>query len=311
MRSLLFTPADSPRKIARALTCGADAVILDLEDSVAPGRKEDARRGAREALGSAPPDGPRLIVRVNALASPDIEADLDAVAEFTPYAIMLPKSTCGGDAQHLSIKLAVREAERGLADGSTGVLPIATETAGSLFHLATYAGASARLVALAWSAEDLAAGIGATANRLPGGGWTPPFALARNLALFAAHAAAKPAIDAVFVNFRDSAALRRECAEARRDGFSGKLAIHPDQVAIINEMFSPSDEEIARARRIVEAFAAAPQSGVLSLDGAMIDAAHLGWAKRTLERAQQIQPPPDALPAPAGRLIGNTRSTAV
>lgn len=283
MRSLLFTPADSARKIDRALRSGAHAVILDLEDSVAPSAKDEARRGAREALAARSPAGPKLIVRVNALASAEIEADLDAVAEFAPDAVMLPKARGGDDAQHLSIKLAVREARRGLPDGAIGILPLATESADALARLAGYRGATARLRALAWSAEDLAANIGAAANRLPGGGWTPPFALARNMALFAAASAGVPAIDAVLVDFRDMQALRRECAEARRDGFSGKLAIHPDQVATINEMFAPSEAEIARARRIVEAFAAAPSAGVLSLDGAMIDAAHLSWAKRTLD----------------------------
>ena len=283
MRSLLFTPADSARKIEKALRSGAHAVILDLEDSVSAQAKPDARRGAREALAARGAGTPKLIVRVNALASGEIEADLDAVAEFAPHAVMLPKARGGDDAQHLSIKLAVREARHGLAHGAIGILPLATETADALLRLAGYRGATARLRALAWSAEDLAANIGAAANRLPGGGWTPPFALARNMALFAAASAGVPAIDAVLVDYRDMQALRRECAEARRDGFSGKLAIHPDQVATINEMFAPSQAELTRAKRILEAFAAAPSAGVLSLDGAMIDAAHLAWAKRTLD----------------------------
>lgn len=282
MRSLLFTPADSARKIDKALRSGADAVILDLEDSVAPAAKDAARRGARDALAGRWSGGPALIVRVNSLSSGEIEADLDAVCAFAPDAIMLPKSRGGDDAQHLSIKLAVREAQNSLQDGSIDVLPIATESADAIFRLATYRGATARLRALAWSAEDLTANIGALANRIDGGGWTPPFALARNLALFAAASAKIPAIDAVFVDFRDHQALRRECAEARRDGFAGKLAIHPDQIAIINEMFAPSDDEIMRARRIADAFAASPSAGVLSLDGAMIDAAHLAWARRKL-----------------------------
>jgi citrate lyase subunit beta / citryl-CoA lyase len=282
MRSLLFTPADSARKIDKALSCGADCVVLDLEDSVAPSAKADARRGARDALSRLAPNGPRIIVRVNGVCSGDIEADLDAVAEFSPYAIMLPKARGGEDAQHLSVKLAVREARFGLPDGAIRVLPIATESAGALFRLAGYRECTQRLAALAWSAEDLTASLGALASRLPDGGWTPPFALARNLALFAAASAGVPAIDAAFVAFRDAPALRRECADARRDGFSGKLAIHPDQVAIINETFTPSQDEIARARRIVEASDAAPRAGALSIDNAMIDAAHLAWAKRIL-----------------------------
>ena len=283
MRSLLFTPANSARKIEKALSCGADAVVLDLEDSVAPSQKEDARRGARDALMSAQANGPRVIVRVNGLASGEIEADLDAIAGLAPYAIMLPKARGGDDAQHLSTKLAVREAQYGLPDGSIRIAPIATESADALFRLASYRASTARLTALIWSAEDLMAIVGAQANRLPGGGWTPPFATARSLALFAAASAGVPAIDAAFVDFRDINALRRECGEARRDGFSGKLAIHPDQVAVINETFSPSQDELARARRIFEVFSASPDAGVLTLDGAMIDAAHLAWAKRTLE----------------------------
>ncbi len=284
MRSLLFTPANAARKIEKALASGADAVILDLEDSIPAGEKANARAGAREALAAAQAGGARIIVRVNGLASGETDADLDALAPLAPAAIMLPKSGGGEDVQHLSIKLAVREAQWGLADGSIGILPIATESAGAVLRLSSYKGASARLSALAWSAEDLTADLGAVANRLPGGEWTPPFALARNLALFAASAAGVPAIDAVFTDFRDAQSLRRECAQARRDGFSGKLAIHPDQVAIINEMFSPSHDELARARRIVEAFAAAPSAGALALDGAMIDAAHLAWAHRVLAR---------------------------
>jgi citrate lyase subunit beta/citryl-CoA lyase len=289
MRSLLFTPADSARKIARALCCGADAVILDLEDSVAPDAKDKARRGAREALNQSRGNGPKannpkLIVRVNGLESGEIETDLDAIVSCAPDAIMLPKARGGDDMQRLSVKLAVREAQCGLADGSIGALPIATESADALFRLSSYRDATARLTALAWSAEDLTASVGALFNRLPDGGWTPPFALARNMALFAAASAGVPAIDAAFTNYRDIQALRNECADARRDGFSGKLAIHPDQVAIINEMFAPTAAERSRAERIVEAFEASPGAGVLPLDGAMIDAAHLSWAKRVLGR---------------------------
>lgn len=282
MRSLLFTPADSARKIEKALTCGADAVILDLEDSVSASAKADARRGACEALSSARANGPKLIVRINGLSSGEIDADLDAVVRCAPFAIMLPKSRGREDVQHLSVKLAVREAQSGLPDGSIQIIPIATESADALFGLGGYHGASARLTALAWSAEDLMASLGARTNRLADGGWTPPFMHARSMALFAAAAAGTQAVDAVFGNFRDLQGLRRECTEARRDGFCGKLAIHPDQVAIINETFMPSDDELARAARIRAAFAAAPDVGVLSLDGAMIDAAHLAWARRIL-----------------------------
>jgi citrate lyase subunit beta / citryl-CoA lyase len=291
MRSILFAPADQPRKIEKALASAADAVVLDLEDSVAPTAKAAAREAAAQALALAHAlahaqpraGGPRLMVRVNGLDTPHIEADLDAVAPQRPFAIMLPKARGGDDVQHLAVKLAVREAESGLDDGAIGILPLATETAGSLFRLGTYAGSSRRLIGLAWSAEDLAADLGAQANRVDGR-FTPPFLLARNMALFAAVGAGLPAFDAVFRDHRDLVGLRRECAEARRDGFCGKLAIHPDQAVIINEAFAPSPDEAARAQRIADAFAAAPDAGVLSVDGAMVDRAHLAWARRVLSR---------------------------
>lgn len=250
MRSILFAPADQPHKIEKALASAADAVVLDLEDSVAPAAKAAAREAAAQTLARVlaraehRAGGPRLMVRVNGLDTPHIEADLDAVAPHRPFAIMLPKARGGDDVQHLAVKLAVREAESGLDDGAIGILPLATETAGSLFRLGSYAGSSRRLIGLAWSAEDLAADLGAQANRVDGR-FTPPFLLARNMALFAAVGAGLPAFDAVFRDHRDLVGLRRECAEARRDGFWGKLAIHPDQAAIINEAFAPSPDEAA------------------------------------------------------------------
>ncbi|MDB5571043.1 MAG: Citrate lyase subunit beta / citryl-CoA lyase [Hyphomicrobiales bacterium] len=286
MPALLFVPADSPRKIAKALGCGAATVILDLEDSVAPGAKERAREGAAEALRGRAPGGPRLVARVNGLDTGLIDADLDALVALAPDAIMLPKCEGGDDAQHLSVKLAVREAQCGAPDGAIGLLPIVTETAAAMFRLGSYRGATRRLRGLAWGAEDLAAAIGAQTNRSPDGAYTPPFALARNLTLFAASSAGVEAIDTVYADFRDPEGLRRECLAARRDGFCGKMAIHPDQVAIINEAFAPAPGEIARAQAIVAAFAQAPDSGALSLDGAMIDRPHLLWAQRVLARAK-------------------------
>lgn len=291
MRSILFVPADQPREIEKALASGADAVALDLEDSVSPAAKAAARKAAAQtlalglagALAQPRAGGPRLMVRVNGLDTAHIEADLDAVAPHRPFAIILPKARGGDDVQHLAVKLAVREAEAGLEDGAIGILPLATQTAGALFRLGTYAGASRRLIGLAWSAEALAADLGAQANR-EDGRFTPPFLLARNMALFAAVGAGLPALDSAWSDHHDLAGLRRECAEARRDGFSGKLAIHPDQAAIINEAFAPSPDEAARARRIVDAFAAAPDAGVLSMDGEMVDRARLAWARRVLAR---------------------------
>lgn len=286
MRSLLFVPADSPRKFEKALACGADALIIDLEDSVAAAGKAAARTLAREALARAAtlPGAPKIFVRINALDTGLADADLDAVMPAAPFGIVLPKATGGADVQHLSAKLAVREAENGLTDGAALILPIATETGASMFGLGTYAGASRRLAALTWGAEDLSADLGTETNRDPAGGYTPPFALARSLLLYGAASAEVDAIDTVFTAFRDSAGFEAECRAARRDGFAGKLAIHPDQVAVINAVFTPDPAAVERARAVVAAFAAAPDAGVLSLNGEMIDRPHLRRAQRLLAR---------------------------
>ena len=289
MRSLLFVPADSPRKLARALASAADALLVDLEDSVAPAAKAAARDAAREFIAAARAAGgaKRLYVRVNALDTGLIDADLDAVMSAAPDGIMLPKCASGRNVQHLGVKLAVREAEYGLADGGAKIIAIATETGASLFQLGSYAGASRRLAALTWGAEDLSAELGAQATRLPDGGYTPPYALARSLTLFGAVAADVAPIDTVFPNYRDLAAFRSDCEAGARDGFTGKMAIHPDQIAVINQIFTPSAESVARANAVVAAFAAAPEAGVIGLDGQMLDRPHLKRAQRLLERAHQ------------------------
>lgn len=286
MRSLLFVPADSPRKLQKALTSGADALILDLEDSVAAAAKPAARRAAAEFLQHAASleSAPRMIVRINALDTGLADEDLDAVVRHMPYAIMLPKANGGADIQHVSVKIAVREAEADIADGGIRILPIVTETAQAIFQLGTYRGSSQRLCALTWGAEDIATDIGAQTNRLDDGNYTPPFQLARNLTIFAAASAGVDAIDTIFANFRDAATFEKECIAARRDGFTGKMAIHPDQVATINRVFSPSPDEIAKARQIVEAFAQNGGAGVLSIAGEMIDRPHLLKAQRLLAR---------------------------
>jgi citrate lyase subunit beta/citryl-CoA lyase len=287
MRSLLFVPGDSERKLQKAVESGADALLLDLEDSVALESKPRAREMVAEYLaatrGQTP--RPRLYVRVNPFDGALTEADLDAVMPAAPDGIMLPKSLNGADAQRLGAKLAVREAEFALPDGATRILVIATENARALFGLSSYAGASARLEGLAWGAEDLGVDLGSSGYRLPDGGYTGPFRLARELTLFAAVAAEVLPIDAVHVNFRDEAALRAECAEANRDGFVAKMAIHPAQVPVINEVFTPAPEAVARARAIVAAFEAAPGAGVLSVDGKMLDLPHLKLARKLLARA--------------------------
>jgi citrate lyase subunit beta / citryl-CoA lyase len=287
MRSLLFVPADSPGKLGKALGCGADALILDLEDSVAPDRKEAARAGAAAFLGQTLPvqGRPRLIVRVNGLASGLIDADLDAVVPARPDAIMLPKAEGGASVVHADAKLAAREAINGLAEGAIRIVAIATETAPALFVAGTYRGASARLAALTWGAEDLSAELGAEANRDADGRFLDPYRLARALCLAGAAGAEVPAIDTVFVDFRNEAGLKRECEEARRDGFLGKMAIHPAQVAVINDVFTPKPDAIARAQAIVDAFAAAPGAGTVGIGGVMYDRPHLARARQVLVRA--------------------------
>jgi citrate lyase subunit beta/citryl-CoA lyase len=284
MRSLLFIPADSEKKLAKGLARGADCLILDLEDSIAPEAKQMAREQAHAFLASALREHkrPRLYVRVNGLNSGLTEADLHVVMQAPPDGILLPKSINGASLQHLGALLAVKEAENDIADGATKIMAIVTETPAAIFNMGSYAGASHRLEGLTWGAEDLAAALGAETNRGTDGGYTLPFLLARNLALFAAAAAGVLAIDAVHGNFRDLARLRLECEEGKRDGFVGKMAIHPGQIDIINEVFSPSKESVAKARAIIAAFDAEPHAGVINYEGEMLDVPHLTKARRLL-----------------------------
>jgi citrate lyase subunit beta / citryl-CoA lyase len=287
MRSLLFVPADSAKKLDKAMTSGADALIVDLEDSIALESKARARQSAAAFLkdAAAAASRPYLMVRVNGLQTGLTDADLDAIAPAKPDAIMLPKAEGGAAVVHADAKLAVREALSGLPDGHVKILPIATETAAALFLAGTFAGASARLIGLTWGAEDLSAELGAQANRDAQGQWLDPYRLARVLCLAGAAAAAVPAIDTVYVDFRDSEGFRRECDEACRDGFLGKMAIHPAQVPIINEVFTPAAGAIERARAVVEAFAANPGAGVVGIGGTMYDRPHLTRAQQLLARS--------------------------
>jgi len=288
MRSLLFVPGDSERKLEKGLTSGADGLIVDLEDSVAPDRKPQAREMAMAFLKEigARPERPRLLVRVNALETGLIDVDLEAVVPGRPDGILLPKAAGGPSVVHLDAKLAAREAMAGLPDGAISIVAIATETAAALFATGTYAGASRRLTALTWGAEDLSADIGAETNRDADGQFTDPFRFARSLCLAGAAAAKIQALDTVYVDFRNPDGLRRECEDARRDGFTGKMAIHPAQVDTINEVFTPSAADVAKAQAVVAAFAASPDVGVVGIDGLMYDRPHLERAKRLLARAK-------------------------
>ncbi len=276
LRSLLFVPGDRPDRMAKAMGSGADALILDLEDAVAPDAKPRARDAVARFL-TAPRDGAvALFVRINPVDGPLAADDLAAVLAARPDGIVLPK------AEGLVSLHAL--AARGV--NHIPILPIATETATALFRLGDYAGSSLPLAGLTWGAEDLPAAIGAATAREADGGYTPPYQLARSLTLFGAHAAGVPAIETVYPDFRDLEGLAAYAARGRRDGFTGMMAIHPSQVPVINAAFTPSADELARARAIVDLFAAHPGAGALQLDGRMVDAPHLKAAQALLARAQ-------------------------
>jgi citrate lyase subunit beta/citryl-CoA lyase len=291
MRSLLFVPADSAKKLDKAMTSGADALIVDLEDSIALDSKARARESAAAFLKAAIPTTPRpqILVRVNGLQTGLIDDDLDAIAAAKPDAIILPKAEGGASVVHADAKLAVREAVAGLPDGHIKIVALATETAAALFLAGTFAGSSHRLTGLTWGAEDLSADLGAQANRDPQGRFLDPYRLARVLCLAGAAAAQVPALDTVYVDFRDHDGFRRECEEACRDGFVGKLAIHPAQVPIINEVFSLAPDALAHAQKIVDAFAANPSAGVVGIAGVMYDRPHLARAQQLLARTSYRQ----------------------
>lgn len=285
-RSFLFVPGDRPERLAKALDRDADALILDLEDSVAPEDKVRARANVAAFLRETRAEKRRalLIARVNGLATGLIDDDLDAVIASAPDAIFLPKAEGGGAISHLDAKLAVREARGGLADGAIAIYALATETARAVLTTASYAACSARLAGLAWGREDLSVALGASAMHDEYGHLLDTFRLARGLCLLGAYAAGAQAIDAVEPDFTNLARLRRESLAAWRDGFTGKLAIHPSQVAIINECFRPSREELAEARALVAAFAQAGGRGAIAVDGVMRDVPHLERARRLVAR---------------------------
>lgn len=281
LRSMLFVPGDSEKKQAKAASVGADALILDLEDSVAASRRPVAREMVHHYLTHAARGAAELWVRINPLDTADALRDVAAVARARPDGLVLPKCDGPHHVQQLSHYLDALEIEHGIAQGSIAICAIATETSAAPFTLGQYRGAP-RLRVLTWGAEDLAAAVGASSNKDSHGEYTAPYVLARSLCLFGAHAAQVQPLDTVTPDFRDSARLKRECDEARRDGYLGKIAIHPDQVGPINEAFTPSAAEIAHAEAVIAAFAANPEAGTLSLDGKMIDMPHLKQAERIM-----------------------------
>lgn len=274
-RSLLFVPGDRPDRFPKAMASAADALILDLEDSVAPSKKDDARKAVAEFL-----KGERakpVFVRVNPITSDMAKADVAAVIDARPDGIVLPKSESAADIETL---LSL------MGDATVPVLPIATETPRAVFGLGSYMDVSSHLVGLTWGAEDLPASIGASTSREPGGALTAPFEYVRSATLFAAHAAGVAAVETVFPDIKNLDGLAAYAALGRRDGFTAMMAIHPSQCDVINAAFTPTDAEVAHARMIVEAFEQNPDAGVLQIDGKMIDAPHVIQARKVLARAR-------------------------
>jgi citrate lyase subunit beta/citryl-CoA lyase len=283
LRSLLFVPADSERKLAKATSSPADVLILDLEDAVAPARKPVARQMAGEFVASqAPLVAPRLFVRINPLDTPMAMPDLAAVVVPGLAGIVLPKIRGMADLVRLGHALDALEARAGIAPGTVKMLPVATETPQAVLGMAGF-GPHPRLAGVTWGAEDLSAAIGAETNRDEDGAFSPLYQWAASLCLGAAAAADVPPIDTLHADFRDAAGLAAACRVSRRRGFRGRIAIHPDQVEPINAAYTPGEHELAHARRIVEAFAAQPEAGTLAIDGVMVDRPHLTQALRTLD----------------------------
>ncbi len=289
LRSMLFIPGDSEKKLSKVDDCGADAVILDLEDSVAPNNKSLARQMV-PAFMLERPKGRRkleLWVRVNAFDTGLTLDDLAAVVPAAPDGIMHPKTNDPECLRRMSHYLDALEAAHGVERGSIKLLPVATETAIAPFKLGDFATAGLeRLIGLTWGAEDLSTAVGASTNLDAYGEWAFTYKMARSLTLLAAHATGVQAIDTLYVDFRDDEGLRASCRAARAEGFTGRIAIHPAQVAGINESFMPSAGEITHAQRVLDAFAANPGAGTVGLDGKMIDIPHLKQAERVLEQAK-------------------------
>ena len=287
LRSMLFVPGDSEKKLAKAASTPADALILDLEDAVSVERIGVARGMVCDYLQQQARGQQEIWVRINPLSTDLALKDLTAVMPGRPDGIVLPKTLNANDVVMLDHFLSALETREGLTLGSTRIIPVATEVAGALFELQSYAGASPRLTGLTWGAEDLATAVGASTNKDEHGEFEFTFQLARSMCLLAASHAQVQAIDTLTVDFRDGDRLRKDVLRARRSGFTGKLAIHPDQVLPIHAGFAPDTHEVAHAQRIVDAFAQAAGAGAVQLDGKMVDKPHLTQALRLLQLAQK------------------------
>jgi citrate lyase subunit beta/citryl-CoA lyase len=289
-RSLLFVPGDSERKLARAEDSAADALILDLEDSVAPSRTEVARGLVLDYLRAHVDRSRRQVwVRINPLSTPASLLDLTVIAG-RPDGILLPKVDSARDVVRLAHMLDALEVRDGLASGHVGIIPVASETPAAVFTLGSYESCTGRLAGITWGAEDLAAGLGASTNRGPDGEYDFVYQLARALCLTGAAAAGVQPIDTIWTNYSDITGLERDARLGRQRGFTGKLAIHPSQVDIINTAFTPNDEELVWSRRVVETFERNPGLGTVGLDGKMLDMPHLKQAQRILALARRGAP---------------------
>lgn len=288
IRSWLFVPGDSERKLAKAETSNADALILDLEDAVDVSRTAIARGMVLDYLQSRPDRSQQqLWVRINALATPAALLDLMVVAG-APDGIMLPKVGSAADVVRLGHMLDVLEVRDALEPGRISIVPVATETPGAMFSLGSYAGCSVRLAGMTWGAEDIASALGASVNRAPDGEYDHLYQLARSLCLIGAAAADVQPIDTIWGDFTDEAGLLKECRVARQRGFTGKIAIHPAQVPVINQAFTPDREELEWSRRVIEAFKANPGVGAVGLEGRMLDRPHLKRAQRIVAMSRMF-----------------------
>lgn len=288
-RSWLFVPGDSERKLEKSLGVGADALILDLEDAVAPDNKEAARHTVVEFLnGPARESDSDIYVRINPWGTEAAMLDVQRVMTAAPAGIVQPKSESAQDVIGLHGALTALENDHGIERGRTTILPIVTETPRAVFQLGSYSVGVPRLVGLTWGAEDLGAAIGGSARQDAAGEWLAPYEMVRSMTLLAAHGAGVEAIDTLHADFRDLDALRDHATRARRLGFTGKLAIHPAQVAPIHDAFTPSADDISHAQAVVAAFAAHPGAGTVALDGRMLDRPHLTGAEKTLLLAGRV-----------------------
>jgi len=294
IRSFLFVPGDSPHKLQKALTAGADALILDLEDAVMPDQKPEARRVISEFCTTRRgQQGPALWIRINPVAAPESLLDLAAIMHAAPAGLVVPKVDGPTDLTRLSHYLDALEEQHSLAPGSTSLLAVATETPSSLFSLGAYRGTTPRLFGLTWGAEDLAAGLSASNNRADDGTLGFTYQLARSLCLAGARAAGVTPVETAMMNFRDPDAVFHYASRGRQDGFFGMMAIHPNQVPAINRAFSPTSAEIAAAEAVIAAFANAAGAGAVALNGRMLDIPHLRQAQHLLHLAQHF-PAPDS-----------------